>query len=250
VTGPEQRRAAVRALVDAQAAVPGVEPQGMVGWLSRLCRAAVHELPATGAGISVMTAAGVRAVAAASDAASAALEEAQFALGEGPCIGAFSSRRPVLEPDLHAGAVTGTGAASWPGYLAAAQAHGVRAVFAFPLQIGAARLGVLGVYRDFPGVLSPGALAKALTFAEVAVEALLDGQEQATAGATEATLERALDSQFTVYQAQGMAMVDLGVSLADAMARLQAHAYAQDRSLHEIALDVVAGRLRLESDEP
>lgn len=47
-----------------------------------------------------------------------------------------------------------------------------------------------------------------------------------------------------------MAMVDLGVSLADAMARLRAHAYAQDRPLQDVARDVVAGRLRLEPDGP
>jgi hypothetical protein len=250
VIGPEQRRAAVRALVAAQPAVSVAEPDGMVGWLRRLCAAAAQELSADGAGISVMTAGGVRAVAAASDPTCAALEQAQFTLGEGPCIEAFSSRRPVLEPDLDAGAVTSTGAAArWPGYWATAQEHGVRAVFAFPLQVGAARLGVLDVYRSSPGILSASALAQALTFAEVAVETLLDGQEHAAAGATEATLDRALDSQFTVYQAQGMAMVDLGVSLADAMARLQAHAYAQDRSLQEIARDVVSGRLRLEPDQ-
>jgi hypothetical protein len=251
MTGPEQRRAVVRALVGAQPEAPGAEPEGMVGWLRRLCSAAVHALPATGAGVSVMTADGVRAVAAASDAASAALEEAQFTLGEGPCIEAFTARRPVLEPDLDAGSVTGTGpAARWPGYVAAAQKRGVRAVFAFPLQVGAARLGVLDVHRDSPGILTSSALAQALTFAEVAVETLLDGQEHAPVGTTEATLGRALESQFTVYQAQGMAMVDLGVSLADAMARLQAHAYSEDRSLHEVARDVVEGRLRLEPDQP
>jgi hypothetical protein len=250
MTGPERDLAAVRALVAAQPAAPGGDPRGTVGWLHRLCRAAVHALPAAGAGVSVMTAGGIRGVAAASDAASTALEEAQFTLGEGPCIEAFTSRRPVLEPDLEAGALTGTGAAArWPAYVATVQEHGICAVFAFPLQVGAARPGVLDVYRSSPGSLSTSALAQALTFAEVAVEALLDGQAQAPAGATEATLERALDCQLTVYQAQGMAMVDLGVSLEDAMARLQAHAYAQGRSLQEIARDVVAGRLRLEPDE-
>jgi ANTAR domain len=221
-----------------------------VGWLCRLCRAAVHAMPATGAGVSVLTVNGVRAVAGVSDAACAALEEKQFALGEGPGLEAFASRRAVLEPDLEAAARAGTGAATrWPGYLAAAAEQGVRAVFAFPLQVGAARLGVFQIYRASPGVLPPDALALALAFAEVTVEALLDGQEHASAGGTEATLERALDSQFTLYQAQGMAMVDLGVSLADAMARLQAHAYAHDRSLHDIARDIIAGRLRLQPDE-
>lgn len=251
MTGREHDRAAVQALIVAQPAEPGADPHGMVSWLHRLCMAAVHALHAAGAGVSVMTPDGVRAVAAASDDASTALEEAQFTFGEGPCFEAFMSRRPVLEPDLQAGALTGTGAAArWPEYVADTQEHGIGAVFAFPLQVGAARLGVLDVYRSSPGILSAGALSQALTFAEVAVEALLEGQEHAPAGATEATLERALDSQLAVYQAQGMAMVDLGVSLEDAMARLQGHAYAQGRSLQEIGRDVVAGRLRLEPDGP
>jgi hypothetical protein len=109
-------------------------------------------------------------------------------------------------------------------------------------------MGVLDVYRRTSGMLSAPRLAQAQTFAEVAVECLLDGQRNAPLGHTDRSLDRALDFQFVVYQAQGMAMVDLGVPLADAMARMQAHAYASDRSLHEVARDIVAGRLRLEVD--
>ena len=217
----------------------------MVGWLHRLCGAAVRSLPVTGAGVSVMTGEGARGVAAASDPACEALEELQFTLGEGPCMDAFASRRPVLEADLASAA-----SRRWPAYLPAALQHGVRAVFAFPLQVGGARMGVLDVYRSTPGILSADSLAQAQTFAEVAVECLLDGQQHATSGRTDRTLGRALDFQFVVYQAQGMAMVDLGVPLADAMARMQAHAYVQDRSLHDVARDIVAGRLRLEVDGP
>ena len=119
-----------------------------------------------------MTDDGLRAVAAASDPAAAALEEIPFALGEGPSLEAFSSRRPVLEPDLDASSTW-----RWPGYRAAAQQVGVRAVFAFPLQIGAARMGVLGVHRRSAGDLSPDTVLQSLTFAEVAVETLLDGQD-------------------------------------------------------------------------
>jgi len=196
-----------------------------------------------------MTTDGVRGVAAFSDPAYAALEEIQFTLGEGPSVEAFALRRPVLEPDLDA-ASTGR----WPGYRAAAQRAGVGAAFSFPLQVGAARLGVLGIHRRSSGDLSPDAVLQGLTFAEVTVETLLDGQERALPGTApttlDRTLDRALDSQFTVYQAQGMTMVDLGISLADAMARLQAHAYANDRTLQDVARDVVAGRLRLEPDPP
>jgi hypothetical protein len=103
-------------------------------------------------------------------------------------------------------------------------------------------------------MMAADALAQALTFAEVTVETLLDGQENAQRNQTEPaldrTLDRALGSQYTVYQAQGMATIDLGVSLADAMARMQAHAYAHDRPVHDVARDIVAGLLRLEPDAP
>ena len=49
-----------------------------------------------------------------------------------------------------------------------------------------------------------------------------------------------------VYQAQGMVMVDLGVSLTEAMALLRAHAFTLGRPLGDVARDVVTGRLRLE----
>src|SRR5512140_904301 len=104
---PEERRATARALV---AAEPSDDrTPGMVGWLHRLCRAAVRALPATGAGISVMTTDGVHGVAASSDRGTDRLEELQITLGEGPCIDAFATRRPVLVPDLAAG-----GAGRWP----------------------------------------------------------------------------------------------------------------------------------------
>jgi hypothetical protein len=180
-------------------------------------------------------------VAAVSDPFTDVLEGLQITLAEGPCIDAFTTRRPVLVPDLTVGT-----ALRWPGYSAAALEKGARAVFAFPLQIGAARLGALDVYRRVPGMLSAVSLEQALTFAEVTVETLLDGQERALGGRTEPTLNRALDC--LVYQAQGMTMIDLGLSLQDAMARLQAHAYAHDRSLRDVARDVVAGRLRLQPD--
>ena len=51
-----------------------------------------------------------------------------------------------------------------------------------------------------------------------------------------------------VYQAQGMVMVDLGVSLAEALARLRATAFAEAVSLDELAADIVSGQRRLHRD--
>lgn len=233
------RIALVDALIDDEA-VASDEPAGTIGRLQRLCTALVRALPASGAGVSLInedhTGGGM---AAASAPLSRRLEELEFTHGEGPSIAAFDLRRPVLEPDL-----AGRGVRRWPGYAPDASGLGVRAVFAFPLQIGAARLGTLEIYRDEPGPLSEEALRQAFTFAEVALALLLDGQD----GATAAGLDDVLAYRAEVYQAQGMVMIDLGVSLTEAMARLRGHAYAENRYLSDVARDVVAGKLTLDLD--
>src|SRR5690606_26303931 len=50
-----------------------------------------------------------------------------------------------------------------------------------------------------------------------------------------------------IPQARGMVRVQLGVSLAAALARLRAYAYADDQSLADVAKDVVARRLRFDN---
>jgi hypothetical protein len=239
------RIAAVTALIAAEPIVVTGRPEDPQGWLHRLCTAATRTLQASGAAVSLVTRDGAYGLAAASDPLSADLEELQFTVGEGPSIEAHTSRRPVLLPDLNDGAMT-----RWPGYSPAARDRGVQAMFAFPLQVGAAGLGVLDVHRRQTGSLSSELLARALTFAEVAVQTLLDGQAEAPAGHLAGSLERALDSQVALYQAQGMVMVELGISIGDAMARLRAFAYAAGRPLHDVARDVVEGRLQLDRDGP
>jgi hypothetical protein len=232
--------ARVRDLISQEPAADGDKP-ATIGWLQRVCRAAVRDLPATGVGVSILSKGSDPMTVAASSQASALVEELQFILGEGPCIDAYASRSPVLVPDLSATAVT-----TWPGYAPAAQDHGVRAVFAFPLQVGAARLGALDVYRDQTGSLSAETLTRALSFAEVAMHGLLD----AGAGAEDAAdlMDDSAGNRLEVYQAQGMVMVQLGVSAEEALARLRAYAYVHERGLNDVASDVIARKLKLESD--
>jgi hypothetical protein len=190
-----------------------------------------------------MTEQGPTGIVAALNEESEVVEGLQFILGEGPCWEAFETRAPVLVPD-----VQGDTARRWPGYSAAVQAHGLRSAFAFPLQVGSARLGVLDVYREHPGAMADEALADALALASIATQTLIEGQGQAD-DAESSGVEQALESSFPVYQAQGMVMVQLCVPLGEAMARLRAHAYAQDRTLGAVARDVVARTLSFEPDE-
>jgi hypothetical protein len=151
----------------------------------------------------------------------------------------------VLVPNLGEAAST-----IWLGYGPAAHDHGLRAVFAFPLQVGVARLGAMDVYRDQPASLSAWALSRALTYADVALQTLLDAHRDVADA--ELPWTDGDDSRFEVYQAQGMVMVmvQLGLGPAEALLRLRAHAYTHDRRLRDVANDVVSRRVILEPDDP
>lgn len=233
----------VDALIGLEQVISGDGP-GLAGGTRRLCSAAARALSASGAGLTVMVKDGIRAVTAASDPATERLEELQLTLGEGPCVDAFASRRPVLIPDLT------TALARWPVYAPAAYTSGVRAVFAFPLQVGAARLGMFDLFRTAPGMLTPDELSLALTFAEVAVATLIDKHEHASAAQAGGWLDDPLGSRAELFQAQGMVMAQLGSNLAEAMARMRAHAYTHDRRLGEVAQDIVARRLTFTTPQP
>jgi GAF domain-containing protein/ANTAR domain-containing protein len=226
----------IRSLIAAQSS----RSHGTADYLHRVCRTAAESLSASGTGISVLTEDGVRGVCAASDPDSARIEELQFVFGEGPCIDAFDSRRPVLITDLTDGAMS-----RWPLYAPAAHDSGVRAVFAFPLQVGAARLGVLDVFRERAGALSRDQFSDALAFADITVAALLD-QQEATGNADD--LLDAVDHRAELFQAQGMVMVQIGGTINEAMARMRAFAFAEGRALGDVARDVVARRLIFDRD--
>jgi hypothetical protein len=233
--GEDGRRALVQQLIDRQPAGPDQ--------LRRICGAVVEASSASGSGISVMTADGTLGVCAASDPTSERVEDLQFVLGEGPCFDAFTARRPVLMADL-----SDTRTRRWPLYGPAVRDEGVRAVFAFPLQIGAARLGVLDIFRDRVGPLTGAELQMSFTFAEFIVETLLDMQQDGFSRGGDGTAGLDMGRRAELFQAQGMVMVQLGVSIGEALVRMRAYAYAENRRLEDVARDVVARRLRWDED--
>jgi hypothetical protein len=127
----------------------------------------------------------------------------------------------------------------------------VRAVFAFPLQLGAMTLGVLALYRDRAAPLSDEELAIGLVLAEVATQAILGLQAGAPPEELHVLLADEPAHWAEIHQATGMASAQLGVSLDEAFVRLRSHAFGSDRPLREVACDVVARRLRLpDASEP
>ncbi len=206
---------------------------------ARLCEVCAEATAFTGAGIMLMSGELSQGSVCSSDATSAALEELQFTMGEGPCVDAYHQDRPVLEPDLVDPATP-----RWPGFTPDALAVGARAIFGFPMQVGAVRLGALNLYRDQPGPISDDQHADALVMAQVAARQVLAMQADAPAGALADELETGGNFRFVVHQASGMVAAQLEVGVAEALIRLRAHAFAEQRSLTDIASDVVERRLR------
>ena len=208
----------------------------------QICRACVAGLDIDGAAISLHTASTLRETLFATDATADLLEDLQFSLGEGACIEASRTGRPVLVPDMADTADT----SRWPIYAGAvlAQAN-VRAIFALPLQWGTINLGVLSLYRSAPGSLSRTQLLDALSAADTAALILLGLR---TEPGDEQPWDQSWSRRAEIHQATGMVLVQLGVSAADAFARLRAHAFAEQRLLGDVARDVVARRLTFTND--
>jgi hypothetical protein len=206
---------------------------------ARLCDVCAHVVAMTGAGIMLMAGEVPRGSVCSSNQVSALIEDLQYTFGEGPCVDAYHQDRPVLEPDLAGPAVS-----RWLAFTPSAVAAGARAIFGFPLQVGAVRLGALNLYRDQPGRLTDDQHADALVMASVAARAVLTMQAQAPPGGLAAELESGSDFRFVVHQASGMVAAQLDTSVTEALIRLRAYAFANDRLLADIAEDVVSRRLR------
>jgi len=172
------------------------------------------------------------------------LAEVQATLGDGPCLSASQAGAPVLACDLTAG----RDVRRWPVFAQQATAVGVQAVYSMPLGDDDVTVGTLDLYRDTPGELTEQELRRALLVAAVMTLALtaLPREETGDAG-EEPWLGGLATEQDEVYQAIGMIMAQLGMDAEDALARLRAHAFAQDRTAVEVAHDVVAHRERLDS---
>lgn len=236
-----RRRAVVRASIERQHDEGPAD--GIVERLERLCRGAADQLGLSGAAVNLMSATGSDGVVAASDTRCKDLVEMQFTSGQGPGPDAFDLRRPVLAPDLASAAEC-----RWQGYASMALGAGVRSAFAFPLQLGPTRLGVLDLVGDAPETPDDEQLAVALTFAQIATEILLDSPLTTAEGDLDPDLGSALSYRVEIYQAQGMITVWLGVAPAEALVRMRATAFGQGRTLIELAHDIIGGRSFVECE--
>jgi hypothetical protein len=207
----------------------------------RLCDTCVEVLAVDGAGIMLMSDGEHRGTLGVSNSVMTLVEDLQFTLGEGPCIDAYASDHPILEPDLRDPATN-----RWPAFSGPAVLAGVRAVFGFPLRTGTANLGALDLYLDHPGDLRADQLSDAVVLASVISTTVLALQLDAAPGELPVELDATMLHRAIVHQASGMLSAQLDIDPADALVRIRAHAYTRNRPVNDVALDIVERRLRLE----
>jgi GAF domain-containing protein len=159
--------ARLRALATVKGQVSG-EASRVAADLQRLCLAVTQDLELAGATVTLMPDVGRDGVAGASSPEMARAEELQLHAGEGPTSEAYQSGEPVVVTD------PASLLSRWPDYAPLAVAEGVSAVVALPLRVGAARLGALTLYWHCPRRPATGDLRRALVFADLGTEFLID----------------------------------------------------------------------------
>jgi len=181
----------------------------------------------------------------ASDEPSAHRSEIQIDLSQGPIWSALASRHPVLEADLRR-----EGGGEWPLACEALKSDGVGAVYAFPLSVGSLGLGAVGIYSDTARTFTPievtGASALATIVArKIFRRGILRLDLEIDDGESDGPYARR-----EVHQASGIIAAQLGISVADALAVLQAHSFSSGASVRDCAAEVIARRLDLSHPLP
>ena len=215
----------------------------------RLCEACVDLLEIDGASISLVDHGAMQGTFGSSGELSRTLDELQFTFGSGPCLDSVAEGRAIFVDDLDHAAEN-----RWPSLAGAMIERGIRAVYALPVAVAHVPVGALDLYRHSSGPLNGDSLTGGLWAAELASVPLLGlmtadvNWESAAEGGSGweqlASLERV-----EVYQATGFIVEALGVSAADALVRLRAHAITHGHTASEVAYQILDRRLDVSSDD-
>lgn len=171
------------------------------------------------------------------------LDEQQFLAGDGPTVECVRSDSPVLVDDVRASLL------DRPGFATAAIDRGVLAAFAFPLRIGAARVGVLTGYRDRAGALTGDQYADGLVLASLVTVLLLVQQANEPPGSTARVFRDGIETQALVQRAAGMVSEQLGISIVDALVVIRSHAFTTGIDVRTVAERVLRRELILRDEE-
>lgn len=207
-----------------------------------LSRAAVQLLPVDAVGLSTVVGE-LRLPLGASSAAAEVAEELQTTLGDGPCLAAAQARMPCLAdlPEL---------LGRWPLYgEELTRQTPFRSVASMPLPTPDGKIfAALDLYSENPRLSADLDLDRASAEFGASMGALLDlCLDPVRSAASDAVLPEwyaeATARRLDVWVAVGMVMELRSGPGDDALSLLRGYAYSRDRSLDDVAEDIVLGRL-------
>jgi hypothetical protein len=209
----------------------------------RLAQAAADTLPVDGAGLSLFFDSSRRLPLGASDQESAVAERLQFTVGEGPCLAAHATGRPIAADEA-------TIRLRWPLFYSELRTRtAIRGIISLPLEEELRGFGALDLYLTVPGDIRAVGLADALDIAHEVVTAFqASGHRSSPQADGPAWLDApSAERRSLVWQAMGFVNAGLGLSSPDALELLRAHAYSEGMDLDDLAARVLDREVPLES---
>jgi hypothetical protein len=240
MTIAQRFQAAVGDVSDTHLAGPELLPE-------RLARACARTLQVDGAGLSVQDRSGRRIPIGASDEMVALAERLQFTAGSGPCEAAQHQREPVFvtSSDLHR---------RWPAFAdLLAQVTPYCAVVALPLGETLAGPGALDLFFTDEAAVTDLDVFEALAVGELITSALSEATVWSSwsSEAGPAWLHGpAAERRALAWEAIGGLCLALEVTAPVALDLFRVAAWTADRSVDDVAEDLVSGRLDPEDLRP
>jgi ANTAR domain len=204
------------------------------GYLRTVTRRLAEIVGPAEVGMLVTTETGSLAMPTASSSRMHELVSIEARFQEGPCTTCHGTGRGLPSRDL------GDVDALWPRFGPAARQLGFGTVSALPLRRDADQLGAVSILA---GDRLPADLGLATVLVEAAAIGLVLQQELRHIRRRADQLQHALQSRILIEQAKGIVAERRGILPDDAFEHLRDHARRHGRRLHDVAGDVISGRL-------
>jgi GAF domain-containing protein len=165
------------------------------------------------------------------------LDEAQYALGHGPCMDAASGGETLLIRDFSA-------ETRWPDYAPIAIEAGARSSLSVPLPVQQHVIAALNLYSCDVDAFADGDVALAHEIAAQAAVAVVNAALYESATQLAEGLQQAMAARATIEQAKGIIIATSHCTPDEAFAVLVKQSQHENRKLRDVAAELVALNIR------
>ena len=232
----EQEPDIAAALRDFAAALPTYRTAKDV--LSAVADHCTELVPVDGVGV-LLAEEGNLVVATANTEEGAVIERLEAELEEGPCTECLRVGHQIVTPDLR------SAVDRYPRFVPRALEAGVAGIHALPMSGPGQVVGALDMMTREPRELTRSQVAVAQMIADVGMSYLYAVQLHRGTAELADQLQQALDSRIPIEQAKGMLAERHGEDLRAAFERIRRHARSSQQKVHQVAEQVIDGRLDL-----